>query len=85
MWAKKQKRIKYDNIRENSKRATHDYKVDEYVYILKDGQYRKLEGDKQGPFQITEVFTNGTVRLQKGVVNERLNICWLTPHFGDPP
>ena len=85
MWAKKQKRIKYDNIRENSKRAAHDYKVDDYVYIIKDGQYRKLEGDKQGPFRITEVFTNGTVRLQKGVVNERLNIRRLTPHFGDPP
>ena len=85
MWAKKQKRINYDNIRENSKRASHDYKVDEYVYIVKDGQYRKLEGDKQGPFRITEVFTNGTVRLQKGVVNERLNIRRLTPHFGDPP
>ena len=50
MWAKKQKRIKYDNIRENSKRVAHDYKVDDYVYIMKDGQYRKLEGDKQGPF-----------------------------------
>ena len=85
MRAKKQKRIQYDNIRENSKRAAHDYKVDEYVYILQDGQYHKLEGDKQGPFQITEVFTNGTLRLQKGVVNERLNIRWLTPHFGDPP
>jgi hypothetical protein len=85
MWAKKQKRINYDNIRENSKRASHDYKVDEYAYIVKDGQYRKLEGDKQGPFRITEVFTNGTVRLQKGVVNERLNIRRLTPHFGDPP
>ena len=85
MWAQKQKRIQYDNIRENSKRAAHDYKVDEYVYILKDGQYCKLEGDKQGPFQITEVFSNGTVRLQKGVVSERLNIRRLTPHFGENP
>jgi transposase InsO family protein len=85
MWAHKQKRITYDNVRENSKRISHDYKVDEYAYILKDGQYRKLEGDKQGPFRITEVFSNGTVRLQKGVVNERLNIRRLTPHFGEPP
>ena len=85
MWAKKEKRINYDNVRENSKRAYHDYKVNEYVYIIRDGQYRKLEGDKQGPFQITEVFSNGTVRPQKGVVSEHLNIRRLTPHFGDPP
>jgi hypothetical protein len=85
MWAQKQKRINYDNVRENSKRASYDYKVDGYAYIVKDGQYRKLEGDKQGPFRITEVFSNGTLRLQKGVVSERLNIRRLTPHFGDPP
>lgn len=85
MWAKKQKRFKYNNIRENSKRAAHDYNVDDYVYIITDGQYRKLEGDKQCPFRITEVLTNGTVRLQKGVVNKHLNILPLTPHFGEPP
>ena len=74
MWSQKQKRILYNNARENSKRISHDYKVGKYAYILKDGQYRKLEGDKKGPFRITEVFSNGTVRLQKGFVNERLNI-----------
>lgn len=85
MWATKQKRFKYNNIRENSKRAAHDYNVDDYVYIITDGQYRKLEEDKQYPFRITEVLTNGTVRLQKGVVNKHLNILPLTPHFGEPP
>jgi hypothetical protein len=84
-WAKKQKRINYDNARENSKRVAHDYKVGDYAYILRDGNYRKLEGDKQGPYRITEVFTNGTVRIQKGIVNERINIRRLTPHFGAPP
>ena len=85
MWAQKQKRINYDNVRENFKRASHDYKVDEYVYIIRDGQYCKLEGDKQGPFQIREVFSNGTIQLQKGVVSERLNTHRLTPHFGENP
>ena len=85
VWANKQKRINYDNIRENSKRVSHDYKINDYVYVLRDGNYRKLEGDKQGPYRVTEVFTNGTVRIQKGAVNERINIRRLTPHFGDPP
>lgn len=54
MWAQKQKHINYDNVIENSKRASHDYKVDGHVYIIRDGQYHKLEGgDKQGTFQIT--------------------------------
>ena len=53
-WQRKQKRINYDNIRENSKRVSHDYKVGEHAYILRDGNYRKLEGDKQGPYPITE-------------------------------
>ena len=86
-WRRKQKRINYDNIRENSKRVSHDYQVGEHVYILRDGNYRKLEGDKLGPYPITAVFTNGTVRIQKGIVNERINIRRLTPHFGaiNPP
>ena len=81
-WQRKQKRINYDNIRENSKRVSHDYQVGEQAYILRDGNYRKLEGDKLGPYPITAVFTNGTVRIQKGIVNERINIRRLTPHFG---
>ena len=85
VWADKQRRINYDNIRENSKRTQYDYKVGGYAYVLRDGNYRKLEGDKQGPYRITEVFTNGTVRIQKGIVNERINIRRLTPHFGEPP
>ena len=84
-WAQKQQSTNYDNIRENSKRVTHDYKVGDYVYVLRDGNYRKLEGDKQGPYAVTEVFTNGTVRIQKGIVNERINIRRLTPHFGNSP
>lgn len=85
MWADKQKRINYDNVRENSKRAKHTYKVDDYVYVIKDGVYRKLEGDKEGPYRVTEVFANNTIRIQKGIVNERINIRRLTPHFGTPP
>ena len=92
-WQRKQKRINYDNIRENSKRVSHGYKVSEHVYILRDGNYhhvyilrdgnyRKLEGDKQGPYPITEMFTNGTIRIQKGIMNDRLNIHQLTLHFG---
>ena len=85
MGAAKQKRINYDNIHENSKRAKHTYQVNDYVYVIKDGVYRKLEGDKEGPYRVTEVYSNNTIRIQKGIVNERINIRRLTPHFGTPP
>ena len=53
--------------------------------MLRDGNYHKLEGDKLGPYRVTEVFTNNTVRIQKGIMNERINIRRLSPHFGQPP
>ena len=85
VWERKQRRINYDNVRENAKRVNHTYSVGDYAYVLRDGIYRKLEGDKLGPYRVTEVFTNNTVRIQKGIVNERINIRRLTPHFGQPP
>lgn len=80
--------IDKDNVQGISKRASNDYKENKYVYIFLDGKYHKLEGDKQEPPTklIMEVFTNGTIRLQKGVMNKHNNIfCLLTPHFGDLP
>jgi hypothetical protein len=70
---------------ESKQRVNHTYSVGDYAYVLKDGVYRKLEGDKLGPYRVTEVFTNNTVRIQKGIMNERINIRRLSPHFGQPP
>ena len=49
--------------------------------IIKDGIFRKLDCPKEGPFEITDVYANGTVRIQRGAVNERINIRRLEPHF----
>ena len=38
---------------------------------------------KKGPYLITEVYTNGNVHIQKGIVNERINIRRLEPFFED--
>ena len=78
---KKQMSTDKSNLRENSKRIDYDYTVGQQVYIVRDKPYRKLEGPKLGPFEITEVFTNGNVRIQRGSVNERINIRRLEPHF----
>jgi hypothetical protein len=78
---KKQMSTDKSTLRENSKRLDYDYTVGQQVYIVRDPPYRKIEGPKLGPYEITEVFTNGNVRIQRGFVNERINIRRLEPHF----
>ena len=53
--------VDIDNVRENAKRVTHDYAIGNQVYVEMTSIYGKLEYKKQGPYIITEVFTNGTV------------------------
>ena len=71
---RKQKLVDKANQRENKIRIDLDYQVVQKAYIKNDGVQRKMDSLKQGPFPITDVFTNGTVRVQCGRVNERINI-----------
>jgi len=77
----KQKLMDKANLRENRNRIDYDYSVGQQVYIVKDGIFRKLDSPKLGPFAIPEPYTNGTVRIQRGRVNKRINIRRLEPHF----
>ena len=60
-----------------------NYDVGDQVVIHKDDHniIRKNEYVNEGPFVITCVFTNGTIRIQRGMVNERINIRRLSPYF----
>ena len=58
----------------NKKRLDHDYAIGQKVLILKDGMLCKAEDRYTGPWTITQVHCNGTVRIQHGTVSERLNI-----------
>ena len=73
--------IRENNARENAGRVEHEYKVGDKVYYRKHGKLRKLSTPRRGPFEITHVYLNGTVRLLRGAVNERVNIRHLMPHF----
>ena len=81
--AVKQGQVDIDNFRENVKRVTHDYAIGDQVYVEMSGIYRKIDHRKQGLYRITEVFTNGTVTVQHGQVNEKINIRQLKPHFDE--
>ena len=67
--AEKQRQVDIDNVRENVKKFVHDYAIGDWVYVEMTGTYRTLDYKKQGPYRITEVFTNGTVRVQWVQVN----------------
>ena len=69
--------------RENAKRADYDYAVGGQILIRKDGILRKSESRYDGPYTITTVHTNGTIRVQRGSKSERLNIRRVTPYFAD--
>jgi hypothetical protein len=64
-----------NNRRENSSRINHAYKVGDKVLLKKtDKHLRKLEAPRTGPHTVTAIYTNGTLRIQKGKINERVNI-----------
>jgi hypothetical protein len=80
----RQKEMGRNNRRENSSRIIHDYKVGDKILLKKPGKHlRKLEAPRTGPHTVTAIYTNGTVQIQKGKVNERVNIRRLFPYFED--
>ena len=81
----KQQVINKSNSRENRKRIQHVYNVGDQVLLEKGGIQPKMAAPREGPFHVTKVSTNGTVRIQKGIVSQRVNIRRLTPFFERGP
>ena len=77
---KKQKQIEMDTERHNKNRITHDYEVGEKVLIKQERVHRKYEWEYEGPYSITQIYTNGTVRIQRNAFTERINIRRLMPY-----
>ena len=69
------------NTRENSRRVDFDYAVGQKVLLKKDGILCKAEDKYVGPYNVTQVHTNGTIRIQRGTMSERINIRRATPYF----
>ena len=78
---RRQSLVDRDNAKENSRRVDHDYAVGDKVLLIETGVNRKAALKNTGPYTITQVYTNGTVRIQRGSTNERLNIRRITPFF----
>ena len=76
---RKQRKINKNNKYENARRIAHDYKVGDKV-LLERHQARKMERPYDGPYVITNVYTNGTVTIKKGAVYQRHNIRRIQPY-----
>jgi len=58
-----------------------DYAVGQKVLLKKDGILRKAEDKYVGPYNVTQVHTNCTIRIQRVTMLERINIRRATPFF----
>ena len=74
-----------DNVQENARRVTQNYAIGNIIYSKITGIYCKLDYSKHEPYKTTKVFTNGTVQVKRGQVNEHINIRRLMPQFLNRP
>ena len=79
--ARKQRLIKKNNIRENSKRIPHKYKIGDKVVIKGDQSAKYANVSYKGPYTVTAVNDNGTVRVNMGIVNDVINIRNVHPYL----
>jgi Integrase zinc binding domain len=77
----KQKLIHTNNERENKNRHEHQYKVNDQVLCEGKPNLSKFGSTLwEGPFKISKVNENGTVRLRKGIVTETVHIRRIKPY-----
>ena len=70
---RRQVRMDKNNINENLKRLSYNYKVGDKILILKTylQKQRKLAQPYEGPYTIVEIFTNGTVKYEKKLASAK--------------
>ena len=68
------------NFKKNMRRNNHQYKVGDKI-LVKRKKNSKHELEFMGPFPITQINDNGTVRFQKGIINDATNIRRIKTFF----
>ena len=82
---RRQHTIRQNNKKENAKRTPHTYAVGDKVKILHNKQRKHGEPRYKGPYDVTTVYDNGTVKLRMnrnrdGSVFQTWNIRNLLPY-----
>jgi hypothetical protein len=78
---KKESRIEDSNKRENAKRISHTYKVGDLVSKDRNQLQPKLHKPRDGPYTIEKVYTNGTLKIRKGIMSEKISIRRVKAHI----
>ena len=82
---RKERLIRQNNKRENAKRTAHTYAIGDKVVVEQSPNRKHGENRYKGPFTITNVYDNGTVRLRQrtqrgGAVFQTWNIRKVFPY-----
>jgi hypothetical protein len=82
---RKQRLIRQNNAKENAKRIPHNYVVGDKVVVQQDPSRKHGSDRYRGPFTVTQVYPNGTVRLEQhtangGVVSQTWNLRNVFPY-----
>ena len=79
---RRQDEIQRNNISENAKRKEHHYQVGDKILLTNSRKNpNKMDPPRSGPFLVESVYSNGTLRIQRGAISERVNIRRVTPFF----
>ena len=78
IWQRKKLWINHNNKRKNMHQNNHQNKVGDKI-LVKHKKNSKHKLEFMGPFPITQINDNGTVRFQKGVINDATNIHRIKP------
>jgi hypothetical protein len=71
----------------NNSQIPYEYEVGDQVLLEGPGILRKLSTFCTGPYPVTNVYKNGTIRIQKvknEIVSERVNILRIIPFNPKP-
>ncbi len=79
--------VEENNTKENKQRLEHEYKIGDKVLLVFKPYERRNRGKisplmyTRGPFVITEVMANGTVKIQCGAYVDVVSIRRITPYI----
>ena len=81
----RRKQHQANNKKENQKRKPHQYKVGDWILLVKPKYERekqaKLMPYTEGPYKITKVYTNGNLRILRGTYTDKVSICRVRPYY----
>jgi histone deacetylase complex regulatory component SIN3 len=72
--------IEDSNQHKNAKQISHTYRVGDLVSKDQNQLQPKLHRPCDGPYTIEKVYTNGTLKICKGIMPEKISICRINPY-----